>query len=259
MTFDTLIYEVKGQVGILQFNRPKAYNALNRQVFEELNQAMDMIHNKGNLRALLLTGGEKVFAAGADIKYMADLEPLEAENFITLINKASDKLAALPIPTIAAIAGYCLGGGLELALACDIRIASESSKYGQPEINVGIIPGGGGTQRLIRLIGPGWGKYLIMTGQLINAQQALQLGLITEIVKSEELLGRAMELAENLQAKSPIALRMAKRCIDNGQNVDLATGLEFEQKVFSLLFATADQKEGMEAFIEKRTPQFIGK
>ncbi|NLB53513.1 MAG: enoyl-CoA hydratase/isomerase family protein [Syntrophomonadaceae bacterium] len=259
MNFETISFQQTDKIGIIKINRPEAKNALNEQLFRELNQLLDSIKENDNIRVLILTGGEKVFAAGADIKHMASLYPMEAEEFITLINSASDKIAGLNKPTIAAIAGYCLGGGLELALACDILIASQGSKMGQPEINVGIIPGGGGTQRLIRLIGSGWGKRLIMTGEIIDANHALQLGLITEITEPDLLMSRAKELAVNLQNKSSVALRAAKRCIEHGQNVELASGLEFEQKMWALLFSTNDQKEGMEAFIQKRRPQFIGK
>jgi enoyl-CoA hydratase len=259
MDFETIIFQQIGEIGIIQINRPEVKNALNERLFKELNQLLDAINDNDYIRVIILTGGEKVFAAGTDIKQMVNLSAMEAESLITLINSASDKIAGLTKPTIAAIAGYCLGGGLELALACDILIASSNSKMGQPEMNIGIIPGGGGTQRLIRLIGPGWGKRLIMTGEIIDAKQALQVGLITEIVEPQLLLSRAKELAENMLGKSSVALRIGKKCINYGQNVDLASGLKFEQKMWSLLFSTADQKEGMEAFIQKRKPHFIGK
>lgn len=259
MNFETLIFKQTENVGIIQFNRLEANNALNNTSFRELNHLLDYIIDIPDIRVVILTGGEKVFAAGTDIKYMLNLNSIEAESFITLINSVSDKIANMSKPTIAALAGYCLGGGLELALACDILIAAKGTKIGQPEINIGIIPGGGGTQRLVRLAGPGWGKRMIMTGEFIDEKQALDLGLITEIVEPQFLMTRTVEIADKLKSKSAIALRLAKRCIDYGQNVDLASGLEFEQKIWSLLFSTADQKEGMKAFIEKRKPQFIGK
>ncbi len=259
MNLETLIFEKKEDVGIIQFNRPKANNALNEILFNELDQLVDMVSKDDEIKVIILTGGEKVFAAGTDIKHLVHLNAIEAESFITLINSVSDKIADIDKPTIAAIAGYCLGGGFELALACDILIASTGAKFGQPEVNIGIVPGGGGTQRLVRLVGPAWGKRMIMTGEFIDVEQALNLGLITEVVEPEQLISRGLEIAQVLKKKAPNALRLAKRCVNYGQNVDLASGLEFEQKIWALLFSTEDKKEGMEAFVEKRSPNFIGK
>jgi len=259
MGFKNLLYEKGDGVGIVTLNRPQALNATNLEVIEELNLLFDEIVNDKEVRAVVVTGGTKVFAAGGDVKYMSEASPIEMEDFIGKCHSIQDKVAFSDKPVIAAIAGMALGGGCELALSCDIRIAAETAKFGQPEINLGIIPGAGGTQRLTRLVGPGWARYLIMTGRVINANQALNIGLINEVVPVDELIPRAKKLAAELAAKSPVAMRMAKSCMNMAGNVDLPSGLLFEQKVWSFLFSSEDQKEGMNAFLEKRKPCFIGK
>jgi enoyl-CoA hydratase len=259
MDLKNLLYEKEADIGIITLNRPKVFNATNTELLGELDSLMEAISRDNEVRAIILTGGEKVFAAGGDIEFMSKATALEMEAFIGLGHKAYDKLANSDKPVIAAIAGMALGGGCELALACDIRIATDDAKFGQPEINLGIIPGAGGTQRLTRAIGQGWAKYLIMTGKVINAEQALKLGLITEIVAAEQLMTRARKLAKDLASKSPVAMRMAKSSINNGSNSSLSSALLYEQKIWALLFATEDQKEGMNAFLEKRKPEFKGK
>jgi enoyl-CoA hydratase len=225
----------------------------------ELSYLMDQIAKDDEVKSVIVTGGTKVFAAGGDIAYMLTADSLKAEAFISLCHEALDKIANLDKPVIAALAGMALGGGCELALACDIRIAAEGTIIGQPEINLGIIPGAGGTQRLARTVGIGWAKQLIFSGDNLKADQALQIGLVTKVVPLESLMVEAKKLASKLAAKGTIAMRMAKKCINYGVSVDLPSGLLFEQKAWALLFSTEDQKEGMKAFVEKRKPQFSGK
>ncbi len=258
MHLENLLYEKEADIGIITLNRPKVYNATNTELLGELDALMQAIDRDDEIRAVVLTGGEKVFAAGGDIEFMSRATPLEMEAFIGLGHKAYDKIDNSDKPVIAAIAGMALGGGCELALACDIRISTEDAKFGQPEINLGIIPGAGGTQRLTRTVGPGWAKYLIMTGKIIDAQQALNIGLVTEIVPPDQLMTKAKKMARELASKSPVAMRLAKSSINNGANSSLSSALLYEQKVWAFLFATEDQKEGMNAFLEKRKPQFKG-
>lgn len=259
MEFNTLLYEKENGIGIITLNRPKAFNALNDEIMRELGQLLDAIAADDEVKAVILTGGNKAFAAGGDIAYMLNADPLKAEAFIALCHETIDKIENLDKPVIAAIAGLALGGGCELAMGCDIRIAAEGTKFGQPEINLGIMPGAGGTQRLARLVGPGWAKHLILTGDPIDAAAALRIGLVTKVVPVESLMDEAKKLAAKLAAKGPIAMRMAKKCINYGANVDLPSGLVFEQKTWAFLFATEDQKEGMQAFLDKRKPDFRGK
>lgn len=259
LEFKNLLYQQEGNIGIITLNRPQVFNATNSELLGELAELLDEVAGDERVRALILTGGEKVFVAGGDIQFMAQATPLEMERFIALGHKVYDRIANFEKPVIAAIAGLALGGGCELALACDIRIAADNAKFGQPEINLGIMPGAGGTQRLSRVVGAGWASYLIMTGKTIPADLALQIGLVTEIHPADQLLAKARELALKLAAKSPVAMRLAKSCISNGANSSLSSGLLYEQKVWALLFATEDQKEGMAAFLEKRKPEFKGK
>jgi enoyl-CoA hydratase len=255
----TLLYEKADGVATITLNRPKAFNALNDELMGELDRLMDEVAADDEVKAVIITGNAKAFAAGGDIAYMASADPLKAEAFIALCHRAIDKIENLDKPVIAAIAGMALGGGCELAMGCDIRIAAEGAIIGQPEINLGIMPGAGGTQRLARLVGMGWAKQLIFSGENIDAETALRIGLVNKVVPAESLLEEATKLAKKLAAKAPVAMRMAKKCINLGANVDLASGLVFEQKVWSFLFATADQKEGMAAFLEKRKPVFQGR
>jgi enoyl-CoA hydratase len=240
-------------------NRPKVYNATNAELTGELSSLMEIVERDDDVKAVILTGGKKVFAAGGDIEFMSKATPLEMEAFIGLGHKTYDQIANSNKPVVAAIAGMALGGGCELALACDIRISTDDAKFGQPEINLGIIPGAGGTQRLTRVVGPAWAKYLIMTGKIIDAEEALKIGLVTEVVSSDQLMDRAKKIAAELTSKSPVAMRLAKSSINNGYNSSLDSALLYEQKVWALLFATEDQKEGMKAFLEKRKPNFVGR
>jgi enoyl-CoA hydratase len=259
MIFETIKVEVKEGIATITLNRPEVLNALNSQVFNELAEAAADLGADEAVRVVLLTGGTKVFAAGADIKQMVDTTAVE----MTLTDKPSHRafqlLENLPKPVIAVIAGYALGGGLELALTADFRIASDNAQLGLPEIKLGILPGGGGTQRLPRLIGAGLAKELIFTGDFIDAQEAHRIGLVNKVVPVEELFTEAEKLARKLAERGAVALRLAKSAVNEGLRMDLEAGIKYEHQCFSMLFATEDQKEGMKAFIEKRKPQFKGR
>ncbi len=259
MDFKSLLYEKDGAIRIIKLNRPREMNALNDELIEELSMAMDLVSADDEARAAIITGGEKVFAAGGDIAFMSSADPITVEKFVDNVRQALEKIEKSSKPVVAAISGLALGGGCELALACDIRIAAEGTIFGQPEINLGIIPGAGGTQRLARTVGSGWAKQMVMLGQNIDADQALKIGLVTEVAAKDELMNRAKKIAQTLASKPPVALKAAKSCINYGMNVDLSSGLAFEIKSLCFLFATEDQKEGMKAFIEKRKPVFIGR
>lgn len=256
MPYNTIIFDKAEGIATITLNRPKVYNAINNEILKEISSVTELIASDKEIKAVIITGGNKVFAAGGDISYMVSADPLEAEQFMTSCHNTLDKLANLDVPVIAAIAGLALGGGCELALSCDIRIATEGTQIGLPEINLGIFPGGGGTQRLTRLVGSGWAKYMIMTGKSIDADTALKIGLITAVYTQENLMAEARKLALELAAKSSIAMRTLKRSINNGENVDLPSGLLFEQKTWALLFAADDAREGMTAFLEKRKAVF---
>jgi len=225
----------------------------------ELSWAVDEIEADGTGKAVIFTGGPNIFAAGGDIKFMSEADPLEMEKFIARAHLRHDKIANSPKPYIAAIGGLALGGGRELALACDIRIAAENAILGQPEINLAIIPGAGGTQRLPRVVGSGWARHLILTGEMIDAQTAYKIGLVTKVVPADQLLETARKMAKSLSHKSPLAMAAAKKCLQWSETSDLPTGLAYEQKAWSFLFCSQDQTEGMKAFLEKRKPSFTGK
>ena len=248
--------EKKGAVGILSIVRPEAMNALSRQLVDEMDQSIEQVLADKEIRALILYG-EKNFAAGADIKDMVDCTPAQAEAFV--FSPTYDKLEALPIPTIAAMEGYALGGGLELALACDLRLAAENAMMGFPEIKLGIMPGAGGTIRAPRLVGPAKAKELIFTGAPVTAQEAWRIGLVNRVVPEGTVLAEAEKLAEKLARCAPVALRTAKQTIQDGLKLPgIAGGIVLEKKNWSSLFATSDQKEGMRAFLEKRPPVYTG-
>jgi len=258
MGYETILFEQEGPVGILKFNRPNVLNALNKQVFSELILVLDAIEKERMPKVLTLTGtGEKAFIAGTDITEMENLTSFEARVFASLARRAIDKLESLDRPVIAAINGFALGGGCELAMACDIRIASERAKLGQPEINLGIIPGSGGTQRLARLVGSSKAKELIFTGELVDAQTAFDMGLVDRVVPHEQLMEEAKRIAAKISGKSKVALALAKSAVNRGLDVDLRTALNYEIECFAQCFASEDQKEGMRAFLEKRKANFI--
>ncbi|ABO50022.1 short chain enoyl-CoA hydratase [Desulforamulus reducens MI-1] len=258
MDYKNLLYSKEENIAIITLNRPKVLNALNQEIISELHNLFDQLAGDEEVKVVILTGGEKVFAAGADIPFMLGLTPKQAEELATSFHAAFDRIESLNKPVIAAIAGFALGGGCELSMACDLRIATEDAKFGQPEINLGVIPGAGGTQRLSRLVGVSRSKELIYTGKIIDAPTALSYGLINEIVKAEDLLAKAKKLAKGLASKPPVALGAAKRAINYGVEVDKNTGNCFERQCFALLFSTQDQKEGMNAFLEKRKAEFKG-
>ena len=260
MAYENIIYQVEEGIATITFNRPKALNALNAALLGELSDALDKIAADEDIRVLILTGsGEKAFVAGADITELATFNSLSAKNFATFGQAVIDKLQKLPIIVIAAVNGFALGGGTEIAIACDFIYASENAKFGQPEINLGLIPGFGGTQRLPRLIGTNRAKELIFTGKMISAAEGQQVGLVNKVVALEVLLEEVMQVAKEIAAKGKVSLRAAKQAVNNGINADLATGLKIEIDAFALVYASADAREGTSAFLEKRKPEFTGK
>ena len=260
MDLKTLTYE-KGEDGVatITFNRPKEMNPTNQLTISELNTVVNDANNDDAVTAVIVTGGPNIFAAGGDIKYMSEVGPLEAEAFINKCHLVMDSISTSSKPYVAAIGGLALGGGCEMALACDIRLAADNAVFGQPEINLAIIPGGGGTQRLSRVVGSGWARHLILTGEMIDAKAAFSIGLVTKIVTPEELLETAHKYARSLGRKSKGAMAAAKKCLLLSDTTDLATGLTYEKKAWSFLFGGEDQKEGMKAFLEKRRPEYTGK
>lgn len=252
-------FDVREGVGWFRFNRPKQLNALNPEVFKDIAAVAERCEADEDIKAMVLSGDARAFAAGADIKHMAAGDiPLSAE-LTDIANIAQQRLAELSKPSIAAIAGYALGGGCEVALCCDFRLAAENAVFGLPEITLGIIPGGGGTQRLPRLIGLGAATKMILTGETIDAQEALKLGLVHDVVALDRLEDEAGALAIRLSKRPVMALRAAKTAVYRGLNMSLTDGLKLEQSLFCMLFGTEDQTEGMAAFIEKRKPNFTGR
>lgn len=242
---------------LIQLNRPDVLNAINSALMKELVNALDEMEKDDEVRCVILTGNEKAFAAGADIKEMADastVEMLQRDMFARW-----DRIRKFKKPLIAAVGGYALGGGCELAMTCDIIIASESAKFGQPEISIGVIPGAGGTQRLTRAVGKYKAMEIILTGAMITAEEAKQWGLVVKVVPNEYLLEEAKNLAKIIASKPPIALQLGKEAILKAFDTTIESGLEFERKNFYMLFSTEDQKEGMKAFVEKRKPEWKGK
>lgn len=245
-------YEVEGRIGIITINRPKALNALNSQVLEELNGALDQV-DLDAVRALIVTGaGEKAFVAGADISEMSTFTKAEGEAFGKKGNDIFRRLETFPIPVIAAVNGFALGGGCELALSCDIRICSENGVFGQPEVGLGIIPGFGGTQRLARAVSVGMAKQLIYTGRNIKAEEAYRIGLVNGVYSQEDLLKEAKNMAEQIALNAPIAVRNGKKAINEGLQVEMDQAIVIEERLFGSCFETQDQREGMGAFLEKR-------
>jgi enoyl-CoA hydratase len=254
MDYETIQYTVNGKTAILMLSRPQAMNALNRTLIDELDRAIDEIADNPAISAVII-GGEKNFAAGADITSMVEMDPAAARAFA--FTPTYLKIENLPKPTIAAISGFALGGGLELALACDLRIAGPDAKLAFPEINIGVFPGAGGTQRLPRLIGPARAKELIYLGTMIDAQTALAYGLVNSV--AENPLDAALKIAAKLASKSSVVLSRAKECLNFAAEAGLREGMEIEAEKWGSLFTTADQREGMRAFLEKRKPVFTGK
>jgi len=257
VSYNTLLYEKEDGIGIVTINRPRSLNALNGEVYTELYEVFQEIEDDPEVRVVILTGsGERAFVAGADIAEMQPQSSLEIGSLMDSGRKAFDRICTLSKPVIAAINGFALGGGCELAMCCDLRIASENAKFGQPEINLGIIPGAGGTQRLARLVGMTRAKELIYTGDMVDAKTAFMMGLVNKVVPPGSLMTEAKELARKMLSKSSIALSLAKKAINGGADMSLSSGLDLEAQCFARCFATEDQKEGMKAFLEKRKPQF---
>ncbi len=259
MSYETIIYEVEEDVAIIRFNRPKVLNAINPTVVAEVKDALEKIAADKSIKVLILTGeGDKAFVAGADIASMKEYTPLEGKFFSRQGQELLFQLEALPIPVIACVNGFALGGGTEISMACDFIYAADSAKFGQPEINLGIIPGFGGTQRLSRLVGKSMAKELCMTGVIISAQEAKDIGLVNKLFPKESLWEETMKVAKVLASKGKVSIRAVKESIERGCDQDLRTGCYVESDAFGICFASEDAKEGMGAFLEKRKAEFKG-
>jgi enoyl-CoA hydratase len=257
MADENLLLEKDGPLATITFNNPNALNALTVATFEGLDRLLTELEKDAEIRVIILTGaGEKAFVAGGDIGHLGTLNADSAREFALLAQRVIDRLEAFPKPVIAAINGYALGGGCELAMGCDIRIAADSARFGQPEVKLGIIPGFAGTQRLSRLVGKGRAKELIFTGEMIDAEDACRIGLVNRVVAKESLMKEARSLAMKMCDKSSSAIRFAKEAIDNGLEMDFARGSRYEADLFALCFTTEDCKEGINAFLEKRPAKF---
>ncbi len=257
MTDAKLLLEKNGPLATITFNNPKALNALTVATFEELERTLGELEGDKEVRVVILTGaGEKAFVAGGDIGHLGTLNADSAREFALLAQRVIDRIEAFPKPVIAAINGYALGGGCELAMGCDLRIAADSAKFGQPEVKLGIIPGFAGTQRLSRLVGKGRAKELIFTGEMIDAEEACRIGLVNRVVAKEDLMQEVRALALKMCDKSASAIRLSKEAIDNGLEMDFARAARYEADLFALCFTTEDCKEGISAFLEKRPARF---
>jgi enoyl-CoA hydratase len=260
MEYKNILLSYEGDIGILMINRIKALNALNIETLQDIQTGIQEVKNHPETKVLIITGsGEKAFVAGADISEMRGMNSIEALNFSKLGHLTLKMIEDLDRPVIAAVNGFALGGGTELALACDFIYASENARFGQPEVTLGVLPGFGGTQRLSRLIGKAKAKELIMTGRIIGAQEAFQLGIVNRVLPQASLMEEAKKVAVQIAANGGIALRLAKMAINAGFNMDLAEACSLESYAFSLGFTTEEQKEGMTAFLEKRKPNFKGR
>lgn len=255
MAFENIILEKEGGIGIVTFNRPDAMNSLNNQTRAEFRAAMAELAADDEIKVVILTGSGKAFIAGSDIKELKQTTPLEAHN----IQRLGDLVQFFEKPVIAAVNGFALGGGLEVVMGSDIIIASDKAKFGQPEINLGIIPGGGGTQRLQRLVGVCRAKELILTGDIIRAEEAERIGLVNRVVPADQLMSTVKDIAGKIATKSAAAVKIAKASINRGMTIGLESGLAFEREMYSLSLSLEDKAEGVAAFIEKRAPQFKGK
>jgi enoyl-CoA hydratase len=255
-TYSLILTEVHERVGLVRLNRPEARNALNNTLLIELMDALAVFDADAAIGAIVITGDERAFAAGADIKEMLGLSAVE------MLQRDSvaqfDRIRQIKKPVIAAVSGWCLGGGNELALSCDLIVASETARFGQPEINIGVIPGAGGTQRLARLVGKVVAMEMVLNNRLLSAAEALQLGMINRVTSVEHYLDEALALASELAARAPLALRLGKEAVNNAFESSLTAGLAAERRAFYFLFSSQDQKEGMSAFVEKRKPEWKG-
>jgi enoyl-CoA hydratase len=256
-TYENILVErLEGKVGLARLNRPKALNALNTAVMTELADALELLDRDDTVGCLVVTGNERAFAAGADIKEMAEATPMQMLNRGMI--EQWDRLVKLRKPVIAAVSGWCLGGGCELAMTCDMIVASETAKFGQPEITIGVIPGAGGTQRLTRAVGKAIAMEMILNNRTLSADEAYRFGLVNRVVSPELYLDEALKLAREIASRAPVAVRLAKEAINKAYESTLAEGIAAERRNFYLLFSTEDQKEGMTAFVEKRDPQWKG-
>jgi enoyl-CoA hydratase len=258
MEYETIEVSKEGALGIIMLNRPQAMNALSGTLVKELISALTDLEQDDDVRCLVIAGSERAFSAGADIKEMADMTAVEMSmtgHFFPLW----DKVGRYPKPIVGALSGFVLGGGLELAMSLDVLVASETTQLGQPEIDIGVMPGGGGTQRLTRAVGKSKAMEMILTGKRIGAEEAKTLGLVSRVVPKEAYLEEAKKVANEIASKSPVATRLAKMAVNKAYEVGLSNGLDFERELFYLLFASEDAKEGMHAFMEKRKPAFKGK
>jgi enoyl-CoA hydratase len=259
-TFENVVYEKRGTLAYITVNRPKVLNALNRATMAELRAAFEDARDDAGVRVVIITGsGEKAFIAGADINELNQLSPVEAKEYTHRGQAVFDLIESLGKPTIACINGFALGGGCELAMACTIRLASETAKLGQPEVKLGIIPGYGGTQRLPRLVGKGMAMQLNLTGEMITAQEALRIGLVNDIAALADLLPRAEAMAQKIAANAPLAIKYCMEAVNKGMEMTLSEGLFLEATLFAVACATEDKKEGTSAFLEKRAANFKGK
>ncbi len=257
--YENIKYEVSEGIGYVTINRPKALNALNMDVLKELYAVFTEIEADEAVKAVIVTGEGKAFVAGADIAQMSQLNALGGRDMMIMGHKVMNLIEAVEKPVIAAVNGFALGGGCELAMACDIRIASEKAKFAQPEVGLGIIPGFGGTQRLARLVGKGMAKYMIMTAEMISAAEAYRIGLVEKVAAPEELMDEAVKVAKTIASKAPIAIATAKSAINNGFDMDMKSASKFEIETFTAAFGSEDKTEGMAAFLEKRAPEFKNK
>ena len=257
MAFENVIIEKDGVIAVITLNRPQQLNALSYDLIKDLSLAMQELDRDDQIRVIIVTGGEKVFAAGADIKEMAERGPFDDRLHERLAYR--DRINKISKPVIAAVSGFALGGGCELAMSCDIIVAAENARFGQPEVNIGIIPGSGGTQRLTHLVGKHRAMEMVLTGEFMSAADAERFGLVNRVVPPELVMEEAKSIATKIAAKPALAVKAAKEAVLKSANLPLDEGLEFERKSFWLLFASEDRAEGMKAFLEKRKPQFKGK
>lgn len=260
MEFANVLLEKEGAVATLTVNRPKALNALNRDTLLDIKAAIECCRDDAEVNVIIITGaGDKAFVAGADITFMQEMNALEGREFGLLGQSVFSLIESIEKPVIAAINGFALGGGCELAMACDFRICSDASKFGQPEVGLGVTPGFGGTQRLPRLVGTGMAKQLLYSGDMIDAAEALRIGLVNAVLPVDELMPYVKKLAARIASRGQVAVRFCKVAVNEGMQTDIDRSMTLEADLFGLCFATQDQKEGMKAFVEKRKAQFVGK
>lgn len=257
MSYQLILTQIHNRVAVVQFNRPKALNALNREMMAEMVDALETFDRDPALGCIILTGDQRAFAAGADIKQMANATP------VTMLDNPFidywDRLRRISKPVVAAVSGFALGGGCELAMACDMIVASETAQFGQPEINIGVIPGAGGTQRMTRAVGKALAMEIVLNGRFLSAEEAVRFGLANRIVPAETYLEEAIKFANQIAERAPVAVRLGKEAVNAAYEISLQAGLAYERRLFYMLFATEDQKEGMDAFVNKRKPNWQGK